>query len=96
MKCECRIFAYAVESKIYCKKDYCRVNGVQDEEAEIAFLILMWGFFTHKTAPAHGSKIQLIKTQKLASLLPVIIFTLAQIIAKSDFLQICSWLPLQL
>lgn len=98
MKCECRIFAYVVESKICCKKDYCKVNGVQDEEAEVAFLILMWGvfFFTYKTIPAHGSKIQLIKTQKLASLLPVIIFTLAQIITKSDFLQICSWLPLQL
>lgn len=45
MKCECRIFAYVVESKICCKKDYCKVNGVQDEEAEVAFLILMWGVF---------------------------------------------------
>lgn len=37
MECECRIFAYVVKSKIYCKKDYCKVNGVQDEEAEVAF-----------------------------------------------------------
>ena len=49
MKRKCspfRVFAYVVESKIYYEKDYCKIYGVQNEEAEVAFLILMW-FFVH-------------------------------------------------